>query len=246
MKPTSTPQSPEENADESYIEEQLDWYNPGRTKNRLSPESTSPEKSPGRFQSLIQKLNIGTSLAALFLFFLPWIDIQCSGTSIATQTGIQAIYGGGSPSDEMKGFNEEKVQMQNKAKQDDSLGFSPLVALAFLAVVAAVIVSFRALRERDDSQTNLAGIFCASALVLITAQMMSGFPVKKNLGKSLAEESKAQTSGNPRDDFGSGMAEAMMLQIQVRHRPALYLELIILGLPALVVANGLIDRLKKS
>lgn len=245
MNQSSSPQPPEENRDESYADEQLDWYSPGRTKNRnQSPENTNAEKTPGHFQSMIQKPNIGTSLAALFLFFLPWIDIQCSGNSFATQSGIQTIYGGGSVTDEMKAFGEENGQIKsNKAEQDESMGYPPLVALAFLAVAGAVVVSFKALRSGDEPQTNLAGILCATALGLITAHKMIGFPVKKNLGKSLAEASKTETSDNPMHGLGKGMAEAMMLQIQVRHRPALYIELILLGLPTLVVANGLIDKL---
>jgi hypothetical protein len=76
--------------------------------------------------------------------------------------------------------------------------------------------------------------------------MMIGFPVNKNLGKSMAETSRTKTSGDPMDDLGNGMATAMMMNIQVRHLPALYIELIMLGLPTLVLANGLIDRMKKS
>lgn len=38
----------------------------------------------------------------------------------------------------------------------------------------------------------------------------------------------------------------MMMNFQVRHLPALYIELIMLGLPTLVLANGLIDKLKKG
>ena len=196
---------------------------------------------------MIQKINIGTTLAALVLFFLPWIDIQCSQKSFATQTGIQAIYGGGSPSEDMKAFVEEQNQKNSAAsKKEDAMGYSPLVALALLAVIGAVAASFVDLRSSGEPRTNLVGILCAAALVLISAQMMIGFPVGKSLGKSMAESSKKENPSDPMNGFGAGMASAMMMNIQIRHLPALYIELVMLGLPTLVLANGLIDRMKKS
>jgi hypothetical protein len=237
-----------ETGNEPSKDDQLDWYFPGKSKapHQFLDDANTAQK-PSHFHTMIQKLNIATTLAALVLFFLPWIDIQCSQKSFATQTGIQTIYGGGSPSDEMKAFAEENGQMKSgDGKKDVSMGYSPLVALALLAVIGAVVVSFKALRSSGGPQTNLVGILCATALVMISAQMMIGFPVKKNLGKSMAEASKKENTGDPMGDLGTGMATAMMMNIQVRHLPALYIELIMLGLPTLVLANGLIDKIKKA
>ena len=244
----SSKYSSSKNDDEPSKDDQLDWYFPGKTKASDQPSNhtnTAPE--PSQFHTMIQKLNIGTTLAALVLFFLPWIDIQCSQKSMATQTGIQTIYGGGSPSEDMKAFAEKNGQMKSGGgKNDESMGYSPLVAIALLAVLSAVVISFKALRSREEPKTNLVGILCATALVLISAQMMIGFPVKKNLGKSMAESSKTERSGDPMDDLGSGMATAMMMNIQICHLPALYIELLMLGLPTLVLANGLLDKIKKT
>lgn len=248
MNSSESPKS-RKNDNESSLDEQLDWYVPEKSKTprQLSDLANTAQKS-SRFHSMIQKLHIGTTLAALVLFFLPWIDIQCSQNSFATQTGIQTIYGGGSPSKEIKSFIDEDRQMKSgdEKKGDESAGYSPLVALALLAVICAVFVSFKALRSNDESQNRLVGIFCATALILISAQMMMGFPVKESLGKSMAEASKANASDASMKEFSSGMAVAMMMNIQVRHLPALYIELIMLGLPTLVLANGLIDKMKKS
>ena len=149
--------------------------------------------------------------------------------------------------EQLEAFGEEDSQIQSdSAKKDESMGYSPLIAIALLAVVGAVVVSFKALRSSDESQCNLVGILCAAAFVLVSAQMMIGFPVKNNFGKGMAEASKTATSGDPMGDLGGGMAAAMMMQIQVRHLPALYLTLIMLSLPTLVLANSLIDRMKKS
>lgn len=247
MNPSRSPY-PSENGNGSYTDEQLDWYFPGRAKDpQPSPGSKNDSHKPSPFQTMIQKLHIGTTLAALVLFFLPWIDIQCSGNSMATQTGVQTIYGGGSPSEEMKAFEEEKGgKKSGDANKEESTGHSVLVALALLAVVGAVVVSFKALRSGDERQSNLVGILCTAALVLISIQMMIGFPVKKELGRSMAEASKNESPGDPMGGLGEGMAEAMMMQIQVRHLPALYFSLVMLGLPTLVLANGLLDRMRKG
>ena len=126
------------------------------------------------------------------------------------------------------------------------MGHSILVALAFLAVVAAVVVSFMALRSDSERLSSFVGMLCAAALILISSQMMLGFPVKKELGRSMAEASESESSDGGMESFGEGLAGAMMMQIQVRLLPALYLELILLGLPTLILANSLLDRIKKT
>lgn len=82
---------------------------------------------------LLQKINLVTSLAALILFFLPWIDIQCSGKSMATQTGMQIIYGGASQAQDAEAFEKEGKIKRSGGESDDSLGSAPLVAMAVLA-----------------------------------------------------------------------------------------------------------------
>ena len=63
---------------------------------------------------------------------------------------------------------------------------------------------------------------------------------------SSGERVRTTLAGEPMDGIGAEKAMAMMMQIQIRHLPALYLELIMLGLPTLVGANGLIDKAKKG
>jgi hypothetical protein len=243
----SSPTEPPENTNDSYAEEQMAWYSPVRAKApQYSRDAESDSSKPSPFRSMIQKLHIGTTLAALFLFFLPWLDIRCSQQSFATQTGFQTIYGGASVSEKMEAFAEEGDQTKKDREQsNDSAGYSPLVALALLAVIGAVVMSFMALRSGNRAHSHRVGILCAAALVLISAQMMIGFPAKKSIGKGMAEASKTQRSGDPMDEMGKGIAEAMMMQIDVKHLPSLYFVLLMLGLPTLVLANDLLDRLKK-
>lgn len=178
---------------------------------------------------------------------MPWIDIRCSQQSFATQTGFQTIYGVASVSAEMEAFAEEGGRTKkDRAESDDSLGYSPKVALALLCVIGAVVMSFMAFRSGDAKRSNLVGVLCAAALLLLAAQMMMGFPAKKGIGAGMASASKRQTSGDPMDEMGKGMAEAMMIQIDVRHLPSLYFVLLMLGLPTLLLANDLLDRMKKG
>jgi hypothetical protein len=196
---------------------------------------------------MIQKFHIGTTLAALVLFLLPWIDIRCSQQSFATQTGIQTIYGGASLSSGMEALAEEDGQTKpDRAKPDGASAYAPLVALALLCVIGAVVMSFMAFRSGDAKRSNLVSILCAAALLLLAVQMMIGFPAKRGIGAGMASASMTQTSGDPMDEMGKGMAEAMMMQIEVKHLPSLYFVLLMLGLPTLVLANELLDRLKKG
>jgi hypothetical protein len=127
------------------------------------------------------------------------------------------------------------------------MGYAPLVFIALFAVIGAVAAAFISLRSGNEAHKTMVGIFCAAALALLSAQMMIGFPAKKKLGESMAGTSKAQSHANdPMAGMGEGMAAAMMMNVQVRHLPALYIELMILGLPTLILANGLIDKLKKT
>jgi hypothetical protein len=226
----------------------MDWYSGGASKSSGDSGSHGMEPKPAPGMPLVlQKINLVTSLAALILFFLPWIDIQCSGKSMATQTGIQTIYGGGSPAQDMEAFEKEGRDRRSGGSSDDSMGIAPLVALAFLTVAGAVVTAFLAIRYAGESRNNLTGILCAVALGMLALQMMIGFPVKKNLGEQLALQGKTeQQADEPFKEFGDSMAQAVMMQIQIRHLPALYIELILLGLPTLILANGWIDRLKKS
>lgn len=197
---------------------------------------------------MFEKLKFGSTIAALILFAFPWLDIQCSEKSMATQTGFQVIYGGGSPSDEMKELGND-----NEAKDEskpDELGNSPLIGLALVSVIAAVVFSSLALFRGSDRANRYASILPAVALALILLQITIGFPAKKKILESMSEDtSKARSSQTTDDAFsglGESMATAMMMNIKVKTTPALYLELFALGIPTLLLLNSLIDKYKKQ
>ena len=168
---------------------------------------------------------------------------------MATQSGFQVIYGGGSASDEMKALGDD-TKTESASKSPDSMGFSPLIALAFVAVVAAVWFSYLALFQGSEAAVRLSSILPAVALGLISLQIMIGFPAKKkiieSMSKGASESQKSQSIDDPFSRLGESMASAMMMNIRVKTAPALYLELLALGIPTLLLVNSLIDKHKKK
>jgi len=168
---------------------------------------------------------------------------------MATQTGFQMIYGGGSASDEMKALGDD-TKTESQSKAPDSMGFSPLIGLALIAVVAAVVFSYLSLFRRSNSADRYSSILPAVALALILLQLMVGFPAKKKIVEAMSEgaaKSKAsQSTADPFSGLGESMAAAMMMNIRVKTTPALYLELLALAIPTLLLANSFIDKHKKQ
>lgn len=197
-------------------------------------------------QSLFKKIRVGTSLAALFLFALPWIDIQCSEKSMVTQTGFQVIYGGASIADEMESMAGNDPSAEADFSSEDSMGFAPLVALALVAVLAASAFSVIALLRGGDKAECYSSILPAVALVALLLQMMIGFPAKKKILEAMSEETtQTESADDPFAGLGKSMAAAMMMSIRVKTTPAFYFELLALGIPTLILVNGLIDKQRK-
>ncbi|MFD0896027.1 hypothetical protein KBB96_08775 [Luteolibacter ambystomatis] len=190
---------------------------------------------------MLRKINLLTLISAIVLFFLPWIDIRCSGQAIATQTGLQTIYGGASPSDQMEAMAKETPSRRAQRNDDDSLGWSPVIAVALLAILAGTVFAFLALRHGDSRHDTSTSLFATLGLILIAIQMAAGFPAGKALSDSMAREANSNN-----DPMTAGLAGATLMNFDIRPLPALYLELAVLGIPTLIGINGLLDRLKKQ
>ena len=191
----------------------------------------------------MQQLPSGSTLAALFLFLLPWVDIQCSQKSVATQTGLQVIYGGGSASDEMKAMGGDS----QKSDSPESMGFAPLVAIALLCIIGACVFGGLSLFKGDQRADMISMILPAVALALLLIQLMMGFPAKKEILKSMSKDSpQSEKSGDEFDELGSSMAQAMMMNISVKTTTAFYIELFTLGFPTLLLINGFVDKQKRA
>ena len=201
---------------------------------------------------MIAKLNIVSTLAALVLFLFPWLDIQCSAKSFATQSGIQTVYGGASPAKDLKEFSDSRSSSSgggikidiDKERQKESMDPSYLAGIALLAVIGAVVLAFR--NFISGRKPEAVGILCAVALIALVVQMMAEFPVRSGLAEAMAQDTGSTRSNDSFEQVGNEMAKVFLLQIQVRYLPAFYLELLALGIPTLVFVNSLLDKLKKK
>ena len=170
---------------------------------------------------MLGKIHLGFTFAAIAFFFLPWLELRCSGEKerYATQTGLQAIYGGtsthGSPSQERR---------KDARQHQDSVGFSPLLAVALLATLGAFALSLASFRAGAATPSKTSNALCGLALGLILLEMATGFPVEARI----------------KQDSDAKAGEAWT----VHYRPALYLELACLAFPTLLLLGGGLDKLK--
>ena len=197
-------------------------------------------------RTMFKKIKLGSAVTALVLFAFPWIDIQCSGKSVWTQSGFQVIYGGFSPSGENRAF-EEKRSSEQSFDSEISMGFAPLIGFALLAVIGAVIYSSIALFRGGARAELLSSVLPMIALGLLLFQLMIGFPVKNKISEAMSESSsEIQSEDDEFDALAKSMDETIMMLIRVQTTSAFYLEVLALGIPTLLLVNGLIDKYKKS
>jgi hypothetical protein len=190
---------------------------------------------------VIPKLNIVSALAALVFFFLPWVSIECNGRRMGTQTGVQMIVGTAtsvSPVETRPGTSQVQVG------EDKSLGISYLAAAALIAVASALLISFAALIKGDKDNERGGEILCTLALAFLLAQAAVGFPAKREMQKAVDEQGDAKPAKGSLDEFGKQIAEQLVVAVEVRPTQWFYLELAALGLPALILGNSLLDRIK--
>ena len=192
---------------------------------------------------MIAKLNIITTLGAILLFLFPWLDVQCSGRTFVTQTGVQTIYGGVSASKELNQLSTSTQGAQNKPERSSAkAGILPGIALATtIAACAFAFFSFIHVRHRMR-----APMLCAIALFALLLQLAIDFPIRRDLAEQMAKSPPPTATGDPFAAAGQEMGKAILAQIQVKYRPAFYLELLALGIPTLIFVNGLLDKLKRQ
>jgi hypothetical protein len=198
---------------------------------------TAEERTTKEIKS---KVNLLATFAALVLFCFPWMEVQCSGKPMATQSGVQAVYGGASLSDQMNNF----VGSKNKAADKPDLGTAYLAGAVLLITALAAWSSFIVFRGGRIPPGLIPERLCALAILLLTAQVAIGFPAEKRM----EEASDKMHEKKPGDDeFSSSIASAMTgtMNFGVRFTPALYGEFLALGVPALFMLNGWLNKMKK-
>ena len=210
---------------------------------------------------MFKKVKLGSSLAALIIFAFPWVDIKCTGISVATQSGFQVVSGGATASKGMEAMGSDS-SVKKAQSADESLGFAPLVALALIVVIGSVIFAFISVFQGSERSDRLSSVMAAVALLLLLIQLMVGFPAKKAMIAAMAKEnSEVQTGedetgaemdelGAEMDELGAEMAEsmaaAMAANIRVKAVTGFYLELLALGIPTFLLVSSLMDKHRKG
>ena len=191
---------------------------------------------------MIPKLNLLSALAAVLFFFLPWTSIECHGRQMATQTGVQVMTGGATQIEQT-----DSIRLEVKSRKDPSLGRSYLAIVALLCAVSAVVVGFAAVVTGHGNFSGGPGMLCAWALACLIAQAALDFPAKRELTKELAGKSRGLSkSKSGAEGLEQALSEEIGSRIQVRPLPGFYAELAALGIPTLILLNGLLDRLRAA
>ena len=179
--------------------------------------------------AILRAIKLTSAIAALVLFFMPWIDIQCSGKSLATQTGIQTITGMATPSSEIEGI------MKNDRRE--SLGSSVLVATALLATGLGIACLLMALFNGNSKLDALGSILCVLALMCLLTQLIQGFPIKQQLIAKISMDQASNPMGMS-DSLGFMMAA----NIQTVILPGFIATCSLLGIPSLLMVSILFIR----
>jgi len=180
--------------------------------------------------AILRSIKLTTAVAAFAMFFLPWIDIQCSGKSLITQTGIQTITGMATASGEMEAKPDGGKQ--------EPLGSATMVAAALLATGLAIACLVVALFNNNPKMDVGGSVLCALALLLLIVQVSQGFPAKEEIVSQISTD-QASADG----DMGASLAMAMMANIQVEVLPAFTMTCVLLGVPVLLLVGLLLMKL---
>ncbi len=136
----------------------------------------------------LRKFHLGSVLAALVLFFVPWLDVRCSGERMMSQNGVQVIYGGASAPPGLQAMMAEEAA--KPGNRDEGAGIGWLTGIAFLSLLAAVAWAFYDFRLPAPGGTQIVGNLCALSLIFLLLQMAVGFPVEKAIVDSIAKTAK--------------------------------------------------------
>ena len=172
-------------------------------------------------------------LAALVLFAFTWVDVRYGGHPVMTQTGFQAIAGGGTEGaeiDRSSNLMDDQAAVRDTALEDTGMSvLSLLVLLLILGGLTLAVLRLTIDLELPILPAHLAG----GALALLILQMVLGFPVEAFfdgaygalLNKSAAE-------------FGTDVSSlTSAIQLEARFAPWLWIELLALTVPIAVTIH---------
>lgn len=179
--------------------------------------------------AFLSRINFVALCGAVLLFFLPWTDVRCSGTSIATQSGLQAIYGGASRSNELGGEDgpsRPRPGANGEESPKDDVGVGLIICLAFLLVLGGAAAAGLILFKRMSPPVR-PEVLAGGALVLLLFQVMIGFPLDRSVSRA-----RQEAAGKGRDAIG------MPIPIASHRVGWFYMELLLLAVPTALYVNS--------
>jgi hypothetical protein len=90
----------------------------------------------------VKKISPATYVLIVFLFFLPFVNLSCSGQKVMSLSGIQLITGADMDQNLMNPqgmFNDQSMQNE---QQDNHIDAEPMALFAFLAALLCLALSF--------------------------------------------------------------------------------------------------------
>lgn len=191
------------------------------------------EEGAKNLVEMLPKLNLVSALAALVFFFLPWVEIECSGEKTATQTGFQAITGTATPN------KPAQAQGPKLDGGSESLGNSYLAAFALVGVISAAVIGFASMISDRADLARATAFLCGCAFVCLAIQLVIGFPVETTLREKLGgQQELAGKPKGPLDEIGREFARKLAAEVKVRPAKWFYLELGALGIPPLLMLGA--------
>lgn len=193
---------------------------------------------------------------ALFLFFLPFVNVSCNNRTLLTQSGLQACYGGFSvdPKIDQLGRNEKamKNEVIPRPRQDEPAPWSVLTIVYILFVflgsglgflcVLAVLFRFRLICAGLHLFSLGLG---AAAFLALSAQMILGFPIDKHVRQQFEkvriEHERRNGQAGVQPIQGAELLEAL-LDIESRYTLWLWLSwlLAFLSAPAFLLEFAIV------
>ena len=108
----------------------------------------------------LKKFSPGFYGIIILLFFLPFVNLSCSGQTIMSLSGFQLITGSEYKADSMFGQTTE-----GEVKENKEIKSQPLALLALLAAVIALAISF--IKKRFIALVNIVISVCGGILLLL-------------------------------------------------------------------------------
>ena len=130
----------------------------------------------------------GAFLAGVLLFFLPFVEIKCNGTTLAHNSGLGLAIGSDfKESNEMRSlgnsmknsFGDEQVTVKSEKKENEGKMYALALGALVLGVIGLIISYTNA---RSGKTTMIIGILSAIALIIVMIQVKADLKTKSSTG----------------------------------------------------------------